>query len=348
MPTETKATSAKGRQAGDYEPPVLAEPKGGPVPTYRPPAKPPSLRRSLRHLPGKHNQLSHAHGGSGKKKDDPDEESGDGMPATIVSQSVRLAAGGRAIIDRPGTRSRLTAGNRSVSFDTERRRTPDGELIPTDTERLRRLITRAQYSEPGSVHRLDGDDGPTISIRPVPGRWVTDTGRVVDSPDDAPRRETYPAEYDLTLGDGEPVRVSLSELDDDIADGLEAVASARRVETGFGPVDVFVPSRGRIGIRVPTDDGPVELEFDKKDWRRLWAGIDKSLDGRTSVTVDTAHGPIRIQTDNTADAFIDKDTLFFMSPAGDDESWSIAAQGDGIKALLSAMTANGRAIGVGF
>lgn len=27
-----KPTSAAGRQAGDYSPPVLAEPKGGPIP----------------------------------------------------------------------------------------------------------------------------------------------------------------------------------------------------------------------------------------------------------------------------------------------------------------------------
>ena len=30
--TTSKPTSAKGRQAGDYSPPILAEPKGGPVP----------------------------------------------------------------------------------------------------------------------------------------------------------------------------------------------------------------------------------------------------------------------------------------------------------------------------
>lgn len=29
----TKPASAKGRQAADYEPPILAEPKGGPIPT---------------------------------------------------------------------------------------------------------------------------------------------------------------------------------------------------------------------------------------------------------------------------------------------------------------------------
>lgn len=32
QPPETKPASARGRQAADYEPPILAEPQGGPVP----------------------------------------------------------------------------------------------------------------------------------------------------------------------------------------------------------------------------------------------------------------------------------------------------------------------------
>jgi hypothetical protein len=32
-----KRTSAKGRQDGDYSPPILAEPRGGPIPPYTPP-----------------------------------------------------------------------------------------------------------------------------------------------------------------------------------------------------------------------------------------------------------------------------------------------------------------------
>jgi hypothetical protein len=34
MASETKRVSAKGRQAGDYSPPILAQPKGGPIPKW--------------------------------------------------------------------------------------------------------------------------------------------------------------------------------------------------------------------------------------------------------------------------------------------------------------------------
>lgn len=273
----------------------------------------------------------------------------DGMPGSIVSQSLQFARGGSATIDRPpGDRSRLTVGGRSAQLSTEG---PSSDL-----SRLRRLVANARYEEDGGrdadgVYRLTGDNGTLISVRPVPGRRVTDTGQVVDSAELAPNSETYPAEYDVVVGDSsdfdnEPsVRVSLSELEDDIADGLEAVAAARRVDAGFGPVDVYTPGRGRLGLRVLTDDGPVEVEFNRQDWKNVWAGIHRSLDRRESVTVETANGPIEIQTDNPGDAFIGDDTMLFISSPGDD-GWSIGAQGDGIKELYNAMRANGRDAGI--
>lgn len=40
MPPEpkkpTERVSAKGRQGGDYQPPIVAEPAGGPIPTHQP------------------------------------------------------------------------------------------------------------------------------------------------------------------------------------------------------------------------------------------------------------------------------------------------------------------------
>jgi hypothetical protein len=35
--SDRRRTSAKGRQDGDYTPPVLSEPAGGPVPAWDPP-----------------------------------------------------------------------------------------------------------------------------------------------------------------------------------------------------------------------------------------------------------------------------------------------------------------------
>jgi hypothetical protein len=53
MPPKTKPASAKGRQGGEYEPPILAEPTGGRVP---------GRGAGVRHMPGKHNQQKHGDG----------------------------------------------------------------------------------------------------------------------------------------------------------------------------------------------------------------------------------------------------------------------------------------------
>lgn len=351
-------TSAAGRQAGDYEAPVLAEPKGGPVPKFQPVSPAPNQTRGLRHLPGKHNQKNHSKGGGGRPRlpgggsDDSDDDPA-GMPATIVSQSLRFARGGNATITRPpGGRSRLTIGGRSVDLTTDRE---PGDP-PTDLEDLRKLITASQY--PGEDPRVDGvrrlrTDGGSISIRPVvDGKWVTDTGRVVDSPDDAPRNETYPAEYDLVVNeagdsfdDNPSTRLSLTELEDDLPGGLESVGRAQRVETGFGPVDVYSPGRGRMGLRVLTDDGPLEVEFDDKDWKALWAAMGDSLEHGDSRTANTAHGPIEVQTDRDFDDIIfGRNSEMFIAPTSGE--WSIAGRGEGLRSLFSAMSTNGAAAGI--
>ena len=101
MPTkERKQTSAAGRQDGGYKPPILAEPRGGPVPGagQKPDA---SARRTLdaelrwgigaaRHLPGKHNQISHAHGGLGGSDDNDD---GQGPAEPVPTVKVRTQEG---------------------------------------------------------------------------------------------------------------------------------------------------------------------------------------------------------------------------------------------------------------
>lgn len=356
MPADRKPagspTSARGRQAGGYIPPVLTEPKGGPVPTHK--AEPDrraqrqfdaELRwgvQPARHMPGKHNQQSHGHGGGLPAPGGESGHDSDGMPATIVSQSLRFARGGTATITQsPSGRPRLTIGDRSLDVESLRE--------------LDDLIVRAQYHAENNrpAYRMWTEEG-VLTLRPVvPGRWVTDTGRVVDSPEAAPRNETYPHEYDMVLNerrggdlDSEPsVRVTLAELENDILDGLEAVGAARRVETSSGPVDVFSPGKHRLTLRVLTDGGPIEVEFDKKDWKSVDKAITDSMDRREPRTADTAHGPIEIQTDNPDDLFIGPNTMLIISSGGPPE-WGIVAHGDEIKRLGSAMDANGIVAGI--
>lgn len=283
---------------------------------------------------------------------DPDGQWSDGipnLPGSTFTETLHLA-GGTATVDRHGGRSRLTIGDRSVS------------LTSNDREHLRRLVNAAGYGESRSrsddgVYRLrrGNSAGPAgsetlVSLRHVPGTFVTDDGRVVDT-DEVDGHEVYDNEFDMILGEGagdfadEPsTRVTLADLEN-ILDQLAAAdrgPTARQVDTGMGEVGVFTPGKGRLGLRVPTDDGDVDVEFDKADWKKVWDAIHDSLDQRNLQAVDTANGRIEVQTDNPSPQAMGPDAMLFISGLG----WSIAAQGDGIKALYQALLANGRAAGI--
>lgn len=93
-----KAKSAAGRQAADYHPPVLVEPRGGPIP------KSGQKRSAVRHLPGKHNQISHAHGGGhgGSGGDSDDDSTAPAVKVRTQEGSMHLSRrGGRLSIRMP-------------------------------------------------------------------------------------------------------------------------------------------------------------------------------------------------------------------------------------------------------
>lgn len=58
---KVRPSSSKPRQNGTYEAPVLAEPKGGPIPKG-------SATHGVRHMPGKHNQQTHGNDTGAAKK----------------------------------------------------------------------------------------------------------------------------------------------------------------------------------------------------------------------------------------------------------------------------------------
>jgi hypothetical protein len=95
-------------------------------------------------------------------------------------------------------------------------------------------------------------------------------------------------------------------------------------------------------MRVPTDDGTANVEFDKADWKRVWNAIHEVLDREGPRTVDTANGPIDIQYDNPDAVAMGPRAMMFISGP----EWSVAAQGQGLKDLYMALLASGRAAGV--
>ena len=60
---------------------------------------------------------------------------------------------------------------------------------------------------------------------------------------------------------------------------IERSAGSRRVDTGYGDADVFIPDRNKIGFRHLGDDGrPVEIVFDKSSFMKIDRTIDRFID----------------------------------------------------------------------
>ncbi len=299
------------------------------------------------------------------------------LPGTRFSRTLTLDGGATATVERghDGT-PRLTIGDRTVELSASAPRSISGNRLPSEVDRLRTAVVNAQYESESGQSVSDGnyrvfrprpstDGRPSeilVTLRPVAGRYVTDDGRTIadlDDSDDADGNphEAYVDQYDIVLNenpdgefDAEPsTRVSLADLEN-IVDALYAAGAkptAARVDTGFGEVDIFTPGPGRMGLRVPTDDGFADLEFAENDWKQVWTAINDSLDQRDSRTVDTALGPVEIQTDNPGDLLMGPDAMLFISGGElSGQPWSIAAQGQGLKDLYSALYRNGRAAGI--
>lgn len=130
-----KPTSAKGRQAGGYSPPILKEPAGGPVPGMR--------SAGLRHLPGKHNQQSHGDG-TGK------------VAAAVAKAAGKKIRGPRGysmtVTSRPGRISvEIPRGeDEPVQVDIE----VDAELI-AEFDRLTETVRRYQSRVREAIQRMD-------------------------------------------------------------------------------------------------------------------------------------------------------------------------------------------------
>ncbi len=342
-----KSTSARGRQAGNYTPPILAEPKGGPIPKNRPLAASPRTRRRPGPLESRRFNANQPRDPDGQWSDGLFSASGsDGMPTNILSSRV---ARGRATVSRlpGGGNPRLTAGDRHVELDR------------AEVEQFRDMAIDARYGDgPGDgvfrmTRRTPADGGVRtevlVSLRPVPGRYVDEDGRPISSPEDTDG-EAYFAEYDMVIDEDDrpfdenpSIRVGLADLDpqenrNGIYGALLRAAAAERVDGGAGPIDVYVPRNGRVGFRMKGDDGkPVEVEFGSKDIRRIHAAAEQVQDEPGTTTVETAAGPVEV-------TFTEHGSLMISPPSGG--PWGIAASGGGVAALMDAFTSNATAAGI--
>lgn len=130
----------------------------------------------------------------------------------------------------------------------------------------------------------------------------------------------------ITWGAGEPIRLELRDTTEGVeltpqearvlAEDLRRVGAARRVSTSSGPLDMFVPSAGDIGMRSEGDDGAVhELVMDAEDWATMWRGVDAlwegfdengefadPMDDIDRLTIDTPDGPVNLRRVGDADS----------------------------------------------
>lgn len=261
----------------------------------------------------------------------------DGMPTEVVS---RRAAGGATVTATPGGQPRLSLGGGSAELSREER------------EQFRRAINAAsdlwgpdgtRPGEAGSTQEVRRDGEVLVSVRPVPGRVVGEDGKVVNSVDEVEgMQDSFPAEYEVTVGGGRPVTVRHRDLAAQNRNGmyesLVDAAAARRVDGGAGPMDVFVPKSGRVGFRMKGDDGkPAEVEFGSRDIRRLDSAIDAVRENPGTRTVDTSRGPVEV-------TYTDGGSLIVSPPSGG--PWSLAATGDGVADLMNAFNDNAYAAGI--
>jgi len=301
-----------------------------------------------------------------------------GMPGAVVETVLKVAGGALHVSAEPGAEGHATLshGDRSVS------------LRPKEIEQLRKEIINAEYGEEDQVdgyglyaiRRYSGKPGepvkmePLVALRPVPGKYVSETGKPVANPDAGPPdEEVYNAEFDLFIGrspndpngdfgsETEPgVRVSLKDLDTHRRTGLYETlmdaTSARRVDTGNGPTDVYTPRPGRLALRMKDDNGnPTEVEFNAGEWRRIDHAINLLAEGFDEskipanapddyhppeinhLIVQTAAGPVELNWRGPRQdhGYSSAASLTITPQYG--AAWGIAVDGDHMSDLFGAL-----------
>lgn len=316
------------------------------------------------HLPGKHPQKDHGRDGAGL----PD---GGGMPGEVVSipfdklpGDVKVAApedgNGEATLSIGGRTTQLTEQDRKdlrslvidAQYNDESRAGSDGVF---------RLYRPTKVNEEGKV-----ESDYKVSLRPVPGAFITESGKRVDSIEEAPEdEEVYAAEFDLMVDedidadfDGQPMsRVTLKDIDPSnrksILRSLARAGAARRIDTGNGPTDVYSPRPGAVSLRMKDDSGnPTEVMFDKKVYNALKSAIEDVLygegEGVPDLTVprderkviQTPEGDVEVRFKGRQDDAGKWDGVLTMLPS-DDRPWSVAVDGPHIDEFWNAFRENG-------
>lgn len=229
-----------------------------------------------------------------------------GMPDALATHEIPLTGGGVVKLDRhlDGGIS-LTSGPRSTT--------------PVSRNALKKLFGQASLAE-------DWDPGEEQAL---PG-----IGHV---------RKKSSSQYEVTLPDGSKVDLARRDIAR-ILKSLERIDSAARVNTDYGPIDVFPVDAKTLGIRHLGDDGrPVEILLNRGSFEKIDRAVngiidDIDLDGDQAVTrrvVSTNAGKVSVEMFGDGRATNPRSELNIGPVDGD--AWGVIVDGPHLRDWYSAM-----------
>jgi hypothetical protein len=265
----------------------------------------------------------------------------DGMPNVVVSHALTVASGAIRTESSGDGKARMTIDGRTIELRSQREWTD-----------LEKTIGKARFDDPPATQyggmRTTTRDGkpytvPTYAVRPVGEAdedFIFNRVELVlaepgDDFDDIDKRKGIV----LTARDVERL---IRQLDADM--------NAARVETGYGPLDVYSPSRGRLALRMKDEAGkPTVVEFNKGEWSRINDATNLVIEGFREedpedtpdinhVRVKTAAGPVDVNwrgPRNESGGYHPQASLSIV-PAYD-APWSVVVDGPHMSETFRAM-----------
>lgn len=273
----------------------------------------------------------------------------DGMPDVIASYDVATLAGAlSARRTREGVE--LTDGAHSVT------------LTPNEQRRLVSAVGNDYRDEPVDIHRYvqraDGVHAVTVArVRPSGGQSENDGGEItragvrldIGEVDDSD-------EYDSRTG----VTMTTRQAGRQFETTLNSAAVAERVQTGYGPLDMFPAAGNGMGLRVKGDDGtPVEVRFSRAEWRRIDGAVNLVLEGFDEdlpegqpeinrVTVPTKAGRVDVEWSGPRidGGGYSPDAKLKITPQDESAGWSVIVDGEHMSGFFGPIGFVNDAIGI--
>jgi hypothetical protein len=226
------------------------------------------------------------------------------MPDVIASHDLDVDGGRIGIAadaNDPADTARISVGDQSAP------------LTVSGVNELRSAVIDAQYGD-----------------KPIQAAGVTLTPVGAEEHDG----ETLTKGIKLDVG-GSSIRMSRKQSDAMI-EHLQHAVAAERMDTGFGPLDVFVAGKKRIGFRMRSENGPAEVTFSRTDWRRVDSTINSIVDGfdadgtdvPDTIKIRTADGPVQVTwSGERQDQGYNPRSVLTIEPLYSAD-WSIAVDGE--------------------